>query len=69
MRFEYSGPMPDAGTRFGYHGLGLHLKDLEIWIQTLPLTEWHLGLKELWWDGPITCIGFGFFEVMWHRPF
>lgn len=50
----------------GYHGVGIHLGDKEYWAQLLPRSEWHFGLKELWYDGPIKVVGCGFFEILWH---
>lgn len=52
----------------GYHGVGLLLKEFEVWFQILPSTEWHFGRKDIWYDGPICILGLGFCEIQWHRP-
>lgn len=53
---------------FGYNGLFIGIiKDREVWVQTLPTTEWWVGFQQTWYDGPIKMLGFGFFEFIWHR--
>ncbi len=62
MKLEYN------SNDEGYYGVGLLLKDWEIWFQFLPSTEWHFGYQETWYDGPIKMFGLGFCEFQWHRP-
>lgn len=66
MKFQYSSGVENSGTWFGYKGIGLKFNDKEYWLQTLPPSEWHFGYKEMWYDGPIHCFGFIFFEFQSH---
>ncbi len=66
MKIEFSGPR-GLDTKFG-RAVGILTENLEIWFQTLPVKEWHIGKKTFWYDGPIVMYGFGFFEVQWNAP-
>lgn len=55
--------------KFGYNSIFVgEFKDRELWFQTLPMSEWYVGPRQMWYDGPIKLFGFGFCEFLWHYP-
>jgi len=61
MKIEFS------SNKYGYHGVGLVGETFQVWFQTLPRKEWHFGRHDMWYDGPIGVLGFGFCEFQWYQ--